>query len=120
LLAVALGALLGVCWIQTQQALPDPVLLAGLCLSAGCFLAIAWAGTRLALRSKSPLLTHRFHGLWLSTLLLAVSSCLFAFRAADDAAAGLSSRLSAAMDGQSVWLEVVVRDLPTLGARLAL
>ena len=117
MLAVALGALLGICWIQTRQVLPDPVLLAGLCLSAGCFLAMLWAGTRLALRSKPPLLAQRFHGLWLSALLLAVSSGLFAVRAADDAAAGLSSRLSAAMDGESVWLEVVVRDLPTLQER---
>jgi competence protein ComEC len=117
LLAVALGALLGVCWIQTRQALPDSALLAGLCLSTGCFLTIAWAGARLALRSESPLLAQRCHVLWLSTLLLAVSSGLFAFRAADDAAAGLSSRLSAAMDGRSVWLEVVVRDLPTLQER---
>ncbi|MFM8630850.1 MAG: ComEC/Rec2 family competence protein [Betaproteobacteria bacterium] len=116
-MAVALGALLGICWIQTRQARPDPVLLAGLCLAAGCFLAMLWAGTRLALRLRPPLLAQRFHGLWLSALLLAVSSGLFAFRAVDDAAAGLSSRLSAAMDGRSVWLEVVVRDLPTLQER---
>ena len=75
------------------------------------------AGTRQALGAAPSPYAKRFYSLCLSALLVVISFGLFAFRAADDAAAGLSNRLSAAMDGQSVWLEVVVRDLPTLQDR---
>jgi competence protein ComEC len=117
LLAVALGALFGICWIQTRQALPDVPLLAGLALSGGCFLAIVWAAARQLLQSQPRVIAQQLNRVFLSALLIMMSAGLFALRAADDASTGLSRRLSAAMDGQSVWLEVVVRDLPTLQER---
>ena len=106
---IALGALLGTSWIQVQRQLPDTWFYLGVGLLCGVLSTVcAWV-----CRDKdAPHASAIKAGLALMAAAgLACSWTIFtAQRALDD-------RLSESFDRESLWLDVVVRDLPTLQER---
>jgi competence protein ComEC len=94
---LAIGVLMGVCWVQLQPALPNltafvwPIVLS--CIAFG----MLW-------RWHRPLTG------WLWPVLVAICAAFFATVFAQHQ---LDQRLPDELDRQSVWLQVVVNDLPT-------
>ena len=93
---LAIGVLLGICWVQLQRVLPAPsdFIVPGLTV----FGLLAMACLR---RDVMP---------WVWPLLVAVLAALITSMVAQHQ---LDHRLPDGLDRASLWLEVVIEDLPT-------
>lgn len=109
MLSVALGALLGTSWVHFQRQLPDALgfLWAGL---GGIMLLAVWEWWS---RGKISLRVSGIRAL-LALMAAAGLACAWTIFTAQRA---LDGRLAESLDRESLWLEVVVRDLPTLQQR---
>jgi competence protein ComEC len=94
---LAIGVLMGVCWVQLQPVLPRQAALLWLLMWSCIALGVLWRWGR-------PLV----HWVW--PLPLAIFAALLTTAIARHE---LDQRLPDALDRQSLWLQVIVNDLPT-------